>query len=64
VLEQAGFVMTEKVGRVRICRLGGRGLAAEAAWIETQRRLWDARFATLDRMVEELNAKEDCHEPE
>src|SRR5262245_49884715 len=44
VLEQAGLVTTEKVGRVRTCKLSLRGLADEAAWIENYRRLWDARF--------------------
>src|ERR1700748_2095603 len=34
VLERAGLVRTEKVGRVRTCRLGLRGLEEEAAWIE------------------------------
>jgi DNA-binding transcriptional ArsR family regulator len=34
LLEQAGLVTTVKVGRVRTCRLGGRGLEEEAAWIE------------------------------
>ncbi len=33
VLEQAGLVTTEKVGRVRTCRLGLRGMEKEAAWI-------------------------------
>ena len=58
VLEQAGLVTTEKVGRVRTCRLGLRGLDEEAAWIERHRRLWDARFDALDRIVEELQLKE------
>ena len=58
VLERAGLVRTEKVGRVRTCRLGLGGLEAEAAWIESYRRLWDARFAALDEMVEELKLKE------
>ena len=34
VLEQAGLVTTEKVGRVRTCKLGLRRLDEEAAWIE------------------------------
>ena len=34
VLEQAGLVTTEKSAAVRTCRLGGRGLEEEAAWIE------------------------------
>ena len=58
VLEQAGLVTTEKVGRVRTCRLGVRGLAAEAAWIEKRRLLWDARFDALDDLVEQLKTKE------
>lgn len=58
VLEQAGLVSTEKVGRVRRCKLGLRGLEQEAAWIERYRQLWDARFDGLDKVVEELKRKE------
>jgi DNA-binding transcriptional ArsR family regulator len=57
VLEQAGLVTTEKVGRVRTCKLGVRRLEEEAAWIERYRQLWDARFDELDRVVDELNKK-------
>src|SRR4051812_17612684 len=58
VLEQAGLVTSEKVGRVRTCRLGLRGLQEEAAWIESHRQLWSARFDELDNVVEELKRKE------
>ena len=58
VLERAGLVTTEKVGRVRTCRLGVRGLHEEAAWIERHRQLWVARFDELDSVVEELKRKE------
>ncbi len=58
VLEQAGFVITEKVGRVRTCKLGRRRLEEEAAWIEGYRQLWDTRFDALDQVVEELKRKE------
>ena len=58
VLEQAGLVATEKVGRVRTCRLGPRRLEEEAMWIERYRQLWDARFDELDQVVEELKRKE------
>ena len=54
VLEQAGLITTEKVGRVRTCKLGLRRLDEEAAWIERYRQLWDARFDELDKVVEEL----------
>src|SRR5215475_2184721 len=58
VLEQTGLVATEKVGRVRTCRLGRRRLEEEAAWIESYRRLWAARFDALDEVVEDLKQKE------
>ena len=58
VLEQAGLVTTEKVGRVRTCRLGLSRLEEEAAWIERYRQLWDERFDELDKIVEELKQKE------
>ena len=58
VLEQAGLVSTEKVGRVRTCKLGLCRLEEEAAWIERYHRLWAARFDALDKVVEELKRKE------
>jgi len=58
VLEQAGLVTTQKVGRVRTCKLGLRKLTEEAAWIERYHQLWDARFDELDKVVEELKRKE------
>jgi len=58
VLEQAGLVVTEKVGRVRTCRLGLCRLEEEAAWIERYRQRWAARFDELDRVIEELKRKE------
>jgi DNA-binding transcriptional ArsR family regulator len=61
VLEKAGLVTTEKVGRVRTCKLGQRRLWEEAAWIERYRQLWDARFDELDKVVEELKKKENVN---
>lgn len=58
VLERTGLVTTEKVGRVRTCRLGSRNLEEAAAWIERHRRLWEARFEALDSVVEELKVRE------
>jgi DNA-binding transcriptional ArsR family regulator len=54
VLEQAGLVTTEKIGRVRTCRLGPSRLAEETVWIEAYRQLWALRFDELDKVVEEL----------
>jgi DNA-binding transcriptional ArsR family regulator len=61
VLEQAGLVTTEKVGRVRTCRLGLHTLDKEAEWIERYRQLWAERFDELDKIVEELKQKEKTH---
>jgi DNA-binding transcriptional ArsR family regulator len=58
VLEDAGLVTTEKVGRVRTCKLGSRRLEEETAWLERYRQLWDSRFDELDEVVEELKRKE------
>src|SRR5262249_54304842 len=58
VLEQAGLVTTEKVGRVRTCRIGPRPLEEVTAWIERNRQLWDARFDALDELIEGLKRKE------
>ena len=58
VLERAGLVTTKKVGRVRTCKLGLRGLEIEAAWIERYHQLWAERFDELDKVVEELKRKE------
>src|SRR5262245_43407103 len=62
VLEQAGLVTTQKVGRVRTCKLGLRQLEEEAAWIERYRQLWAARFDELDKVVEELRRREKVDE--
>jgi len=62
VLEQAGLVITEKVGRVRTCKLGPRRLEEETAWIERHHQLWASRFDQLDKVVEELKKKEKTDE--
>lgn len=58
VLELAGLVSTEKVGRVRTCRLGPRRLEAETAWLEAYRQQWAERFSALDEIVEDMKQKE------
>ena len=58
VLEQAGLVITEKIGRVRTCRIGPRRLEEETAWIEKYHQLWSARFDQLDTVIEDLKRKE------
>lgn len=58
ILEQAGLVATEKVGRVRTCKLGGKRFEEEMAWIEQYRQVWNSRFDELEKVVEELKEKE------
>ena len=60
VLEQVGLVTTQKVGRVRTCKLGPRRLEEETAWIESYRQLWDSRFDELAKVVDELKRKENA----
>ena len=61
VLEAAGLVSTEKVGRVRTCRLGARRLEEELTWLEAYRKRWDERFDGLDEVLEEMKRKEANH---
>jgi DNA-binding transcriptional ArsR family regulator len=58
VLERAGLVVTQKVGRVRSCTLGKRGLEAKAEWIEAHRKLFEARFEALDEIISEMKQEE------
>src|ERR1044071_6045189 len=62
VLEDAGLIITEKVGRVRTCKLGPRQLEEETAWMERYRQLWASRFDELDKVVEELKRREKTDE--
>jgi DNA-binding transcriptional ArsR family regulator len=62
VLEEAGLVTTEKVGRVRTCKLGPRRLQDVTEWIERYQELWDSRFDELDKVVLELKRKEKVDE--
>jgi len=54
VLERAGLVETEKVGRTRECRLGpARTLGEASEWLEAHRRAWEARLDRFERFVEQ-----------
>ena len=58
VLELAGLVSTEKVGRVRTCRIGPCRLEEEMEWLARYRQVWDARFEALDGVINELKRQE------
>ena len=57
VLEETGLVATEKVGRVRHCRLGPRRLDDEAAWIATYRRMLEGRLNRLGDFLERTRGR-------
>jgi DNA-binding transcriptional ArsR family regulator len=52
VLEDAGLVATEKVGRVRTCRLGPRRLDEETAWIAQYQTMLEARYDRLGAFLQ------------
>jgi DNA-binding transcriptional ArsR family regulator len=58
VLEGAGMVQTEKVGRVRVCRLGQQRLDAEAEWIRSYADMVDARLDRLGAFLERTKGEE------
>lgn len=57
VLEAAGLVTTEKIGRVRHCRLGPRRLDDETAWIAAYRRMLEGRLNRLGEFLERTKEK-------
>jgi DNA-binding transcriptional ArsR family regulator len=58
VLEQSGLIASEKVGRVRTCRLKPKQLALTENWLSEQRRLWEGRSNRLAEYVESLTSGE------
>lgn len=60
VLEEAGIVASEKIGRVRTCRLEPAGLRRAEDWLGGQRTQWERR---LDRLSDVLTEPDDHQEP-
>jgi DNA-binding transcriptional ArsR family regulator len=53
VLEESGLVHTEKLGRVRTCRIERAGFSALEQWIRDQRSLWERRLDRLGDLLAE-----------
>jgi len=53
VLEQSGLVSTEKVGRVRTCRIDTAGFSVLERWIRQHRSMWEQRLDRLGELLEE-----------
>ena len=58
VLEDSGLVRSEKIGRVRTCRIEPKALQTAEQWIAEQRALWEGRLDRLDEYLRDLQAKE------
>jgi DNA-binding transcriptional ArsR family regulator len=59
VLEEAGLLTTEKVGRVRTCKLGPRRLEDEMAWISQYRQMLEARLDRLGAFLERMDGDDE-----
>jgi DNA-binding transcriptional ArsR family regulator len=53
ILEEAGLVRTEKLGRVRTCRIESAGFDALAKWIAAHRSMWERGLDRLGEMLED-----------
>ena len=56
ILEKSGLVHTEKVGRVRTCRIEPKGLSVAEQWIEDRRTFWEKRLDRLGDLLAEPDA--------
>lgn len=59
LLEESGFVITEKIGRVRTCRIQPKRLDAAQSWLAKQKSMWEARFDRMDAFVLSMGDKDD-----
>ena len=58
VLERSGLIRSEKVGRVRTCRIEPKSLTTAETWIAAQRAVWEARLDRLEDYLDGLQSKE------
>jgi DNA-binding transcriptional ArsR family regulator len=61
VLEESHLIRTEKVGRVRTCRMQPAALDTVESWIAEQRAIWSQRLDRMEAYVTELHAKRRKH---
>ena len=58
VLEGAGLISRGRDAQRRPCRLSAQPLADANEWLERYRKIWEANFARLDNLLEEMKAEE------
>ncbi|MFZ0499434.1 MAG: metalloregulator ArsR/SmtB family transcription factor [Steroidobacteraceae bacterium] len=61
VLEAAGLIRTQKVGRTRTCALEPQAMSRAEQWITARRREWESRFDQLDDYLKTLEHEGDRH---
>jgi len=59
VLEGSGLVVSEKIGRVRMCRIEPRALSLAEQWINARRTEWERRLDRLGDYLEDLKKEGD-----
>ena len=59
VLERAGLIRRGRDAQRRPARIEAKPLQEANMWIERYRELWEANYARLDNLLEELKAKKD-----
>jgi DNA-binding transcriptional ArsR family regulator len=52
VLEASGLIASEKIGRIRTCRISADAVARAESWLSERRALWETRFDRLGALVE------------
>jgi DNA-binding transcriptional ArsR family regulator len=62
VLESSGLVVSEKVGRVRTCRIEPQALGLAEQWINERRAEWEQRFDRLGEYLKQLQDNGDDHD--
>ncbi|MCX6594475.1 MAG: metalloregulator ArsR/SmtB family transcription factor [Acidobacteria bacterium] len=53
ILEQSGLIRSEKIGRIRTCRLEPSGLKTLEDWVSQRRTLWERRLDKLGEVLDE-----------
>lgn len=59
VLEESGLVKSEKVGRVRTCRIEPQMLSQAEIWVSERRRMWERNFDRLDAYLDQTKMEND-----
>ena len=60
VLEESGLVTSEKVGRVRTCRIDPRMLSQAETWVAERRQMWERSLDRLGAFLDETKPKDEA----